>query len=56
MESAKLNVPFALINTIVLVSSSFTCQMGVFRAEDLKPRRTGGLFNFKEWGMVEWFI
>jgi len=55
-ESAKLNVPFALVNTIILVSSSFTCQMGVFRAEDLKARRTGGLFNFKEWGMVEWFI
>ncbi|MGJ9402014.1 aa3-type cytochrome oxidase subunit III [Arthrobacter sp. KK5.5] len=55
-ETAKLNVPFALINTIILVSSSFSCQLGVFRAEDLKPRRTGGLFNFKEWGMVEWFI
>jgi cytochrome c oxidase subunit 3 len=55
-ETAKLNVPFALINTIILISSSFSCQLGVFRAEDLKPRRTGGLLNFRQWGMVEWFI
>ncbi len=55
-ESAKLNVPFALINTIILVSSSFSCQFGVFAAENLQPRRTGGLMNLKKWGMVEWFI
>ncbi|MQA93212.1 MAG: heme-copper oxidase subunit III [Streptosporangiales bacterium] len=30
---AHLDIPFALINTIVLVASSFTCQMGVFAAE-----------------------
>ena len=29
----KLNVVFATINTIVLVSSSITCQLGVFAAE-----------------------
>ena len=28
-----LNIPFAIINTSVLVASSFTCQMGVFAAE-----------------------
>ncbi|GAA3694520.1 heme-copper oxidase subunit III [Zhihengliuella alba] len=55
-ESAKLNVPFALINTIILVSSSFSCQFGVFAAENLQPRRTGKLMNLKKWGMVEWFI
>ncbi|MEE1621179.1 heme-copper oxidase subunit III [Zafaria sp. Z1313] len=55
-ETAKLNVPFALINTIILVSSSFTCQFGVFAAENLQPRRTGGLFQLRRWGMVEWFI
>ncbi|MBM6621427.1 heme-copper oxidase subunit III [Micrococcaceae bacterium RIT802] len=55
-ETAKLNVPFALVNTIILVSSSFSCQLGVFRAEDLQPRRLGGLLNFRKWGMVEWFI
>jgi cytochrome c oxidase subunit 3 len=29
----KLNVPFATVNTLVLVSSSITCQLGVFAAE-----------------------
>ncbi|GAB3753682.1 heme-copper oxidase subunit III [Zhihengliuella somnathii] len=55
-ETDKLNVPFALINTIILVSSSFTCQFGVFAAENLQPRRTGGRWNMKKWGMIEWFI
>ncbi len=55
-ETEKLNVPFALINTIILVSSSFTCQMGVFAAERLQPRRIGGLLNFTKWGMVEWYL
>ncbi|WP_458859440.1 aa3-type cytochrome oxidase subunit III [Enemella evansiae] len=31
--SSMLNVTFALINTIILVLSSVTCQMGVFAAE-----------------------
>lgn len=51
-----LEVPLALANTIVLVLSSVTCQFGVFKAEQLKPRRTGSLFNIREWGMVEWFL
>ncbi|WP_235778516.1 aa3-type cytochrome oxidase subunit III [Sinomonas notoginsengisoli] len=55
-ETGKLNFPFALVNTIVLVASSFTCQMGVFAAERLQPRRAGGLSAFVRWGMVEWFI
>ena len=32
-EDVKLNVVFATVNTIVLVSSSITCQLGVFAAE-----------------------
>lgn len=56
METEKLNVPFALVNTIILVSSSFSCQFGVFAAERLQPRRTGGPFQFAQWGMVEWFL
>ena len=52
----KLNVTFALINTIILVLSSVACQMGVFAAEQLKPRRTGSLLNVKAWGMAEWFV
>ena len=34
--------------------SSFTCQFGVFAAERLQARRTGGLFNLRRWGVVEW--
>ncbi|TKV26844.1 heme-copper oxidase subunit III [Arthrobacter sp. NamB2] len=56
METEKLNVPFALVNTIILVSSSFSCQFGVFAAERLQPRRTGGLLAITRWGMVEWFL
>jgi cytochrome c oxidase subunit 3 len=56
METEKLNVPFALVNTVILVSSSFSCQFGVFAAERLQPRRTGGLFAISRWGMVEWFL
>ncbi|WP_199278116.1 aa3-type cytochrome oxidase subunit III [Arthrobacter sp. CAN_A2] len=56
METEKLNVPFALVNTVILVSSSFSCQFGVFAAERLQPRRTGGLLQLSRWGMVEWFL
>ena len=55
-QTAKLNVPFALVNTLILVSSSFTAQFGVFAAEKLQARRTGGLLQFWKWGMVEWFF
>jgi cytochrome c oxidase subunit III len=55
-ETVKLNVPFATVNTIILVSSSFTCQMGVFAAERGQVGRTGGLLNLKGWGLREWFI
>ena len=49
-----LNVPFALINTLILVASSFTAQFGVFAAERMQPRSTGK--SPMKWGMVEWFI
>ncbi|MFM6963725.1 MAG: heme-copper oxidase subunit III [Micrococcales bacterium] len=55
-DTGLLNVPMALTNTLILVSSSFTAQFGVFAAERLQPRRTGGLFEFSKWGMVEWFM
>src|SRR4051812_29247090 len=55
-ETPKLNVPFATVNTIILVSSSFTCQMGVFAAERGQVSRTRGLLNLKGWGLREWFI
>ncbi|RKQ36401.1 aa3-type cytochrome oxidase subunit III [Kocuria tytonis] len=50
-----LNVPMASINTLILVLSSVTCQFGVFAAERLQPRRTGGIFQFAKWGLTEWF-
>ena len=54
-ETEKHNFPFALVNTLILVSSSFTCQAGVFAAERMQPRRTGAAFNLRKWGTVEWF-
>jgi cytochrome c oxidase subunit 3 len=43
-----LNVPFASVNTTVLVLSSFTCQMGVFAAErgDVKKLRAWFMITF----------
>jgi cytochrome c oxidase subunit 3 len=55
-EPAKLNIPFSLANTLVLVASSFTCQMGVFAAERFQPGRTGALFDIRRWGMREWYV
>ena len=55
-QTAHLNVPYALANTLVLVSSSFTAQAGVFAAERLQRTRTGSLLRFWKWGMVEWFF
>ena len=55
-ESSMLNVQFSLINTIVLVASSVTCQMGVFAAERFQARRTGSLLDLRRWGMQEWFV
>ena len=52
-QTAKLNFPYALTNTLILVSSSFTAQFGVFAAERLQSRRTG--WAPTNWGMVEWF-
>lgn len=55
-ETANLNVPFATVNTTILVLSSLTCQFGVFAAERGRPGRTGTLLQIKAWGMREWFV
>ncbi len=56
LDSTKiLNIPFASINTTVLVLSSVTCQFGVFAAERFQPRRSGSLLQINKWGMREWF-
>ncbi len=51
-----LNVPFASINTTILVLSSFTCQLGVFAAERGQVGRKGSVLNVGGWGLREWFI
>jgi cytochrome c oxidase subunit 3 len=53
-DTQILNVPFALVNTLILVSSSFTAQFGVFAAERLQSLATGP--RPSQWGMVEWFF
>ena len=39
----ELNVPYALVVTIILVASSLTCQMGVFAAEQ------GNVYGLRRW-------
>jgi cytochrome c oxidase subunit 3 len=51
----KLNVPFSSVNTLVLVVSSVWCQLGVWKAEQFQPGRTGSLLQFRLWGMREWY-
>ena len=55
-NTAHLNVPFASVNTTILVLSSLTCQLGVFAAERGQVGRTGGVLNVKGWGLREWFV
>jgi cytochrome c oxidase subunit 3 len=47
-----LNIPFAAVNTTILVLSSVTAQFGVFAAERLQARATG--WKPTHWGMIEW--
>jgi cytochrome c oxidase subunit III len=42
----ELNVPYALVVTIILVGSSFTCQYGVFAAE------RGDVFGLRRWYLI----
>ncbi len=55
-KTAVLNVPYAAGNTLVLVISSVWCQLGVFRAENGHPSRTGSLLEIGKWGMREWYV
>jgi cytochrome c oxidase subunit 3 len=47
-ETELLNIPFATINTTILVLSSVTCQLGVFAAErgDVKRLRQWFIITF----------
>jgi cytochrome c oxidase subunit III len=53
---AHLDLPLASTNTIVLVLSSVTCQMGVFAIERGQVRRLGNLLQFWRWGLREWYV
>jgi cytochrome c oxidase subunit 3 len=55
-NTERLNVPFASVNTTILVLSSLTCQLGVFAAERGQVGRSGKLFQVKAWGLREWFV
>jgi cytochrome c oxidase subunit 3 len=55
-NTALLDVPFAAVNTTVLVLSSLTCQLGVFAAERGQVGRGGSLLQVGQWGLREWFI
>jgi len=52
----KLNYPLATANTIVLILSSVTCQMGVFAVERGEIRRRGRIWDFRRWGLREWYV
>ena len=54
-STEHLNVPYAAVNTAILVISSFWAQFGVFAAERMQVRRTGSRWNFAKWGATEWF-
>jgi cytochrome c oxidase subunit 3 len=55
-STEKLDVPFASVNTTILVLSSLTCQLGVFAAERGQVGRAGSVFQVNRWGLREWFI
>jgi len=55
-NTEKLNVPFASVNTTVLVLSSVTCQLGVFAAERGQVGRNRAFYDPRGWGLREWFM
>ena len=53
---AHLDLPLATANTLVLVASSVTCQLGVFAVERGQVGRAGNIFKFWRWGLREWYV
>ena len=53
---ATLNYPLATTNTIVLILSSVTCQLGVFAVERGQIKRLGPIWNVARWGLREWYV
>jgi cytochrome c oxidase subunit III len=50
MEPTELDMPYALVITLILVSSSFTCQFGVFAAE------RGDAFGLRRWFVLSFVL
>jgi len=53
---ATLDLRLATIDTIVLLLSSVTCQLGVFAVERGQIRRAGPIWNPARWGLREWYV
>jgi len=53
---ATLNYPLATANTIVLILSSVTCQMGVFAVERGQRGRARPIWDVRRWGLREWYV
>ncbi|MGB8021149.1 MAG: heme-copper oxidase subunit III [Candidatus Nanopelagicales bacterium] len=49
-ETQLLNVPFSTVNTLILVSSSVTCQLGVLAAE------RGEIRGMRRWYMITFVL
>jgi len=54
--NAHLDLGLATANTIVLLLSSVTCQMGVFAVERGQIKRTRSIFRPLSWGLREWYV
>ncbi len=50
VDTQLLNIPFATINTTILVLSSVTCQLGVFAAE------RGDVKNLRKWFIITFIM
>ena len=53
---AHLDIALSTVNTIVLVLSSVTCQMGVFAVERGQIRRSRSIIHPMSWGLREWYV
>jgi cytochrome c oxidase subunit III len=53
---AHLDIRLSSINTLVLLASSVTCQMGVFAVERGQIKRTRSIFHPMSWGLREWYV
>ena len=53
---AHLDIRLSTINTLVLLASSVTCQMGVFAVERGQIKRTRSIFYPMSWGLREWYV